>query len=230
MEGGHALAEVLFGGVNPSGKLPFTVPEDQADLPPFDPFAERADYGRYHGYTLFEKMSHPVAYPFGHGLSYTRFVVRDLQITTPRVSPGGVVTVRATVHNVGQRAGAEVVQLYVGFPGSRVERPVKLLRGFAKAHLAPNVAQTIDFAVPAADLAYWDTQASEWVVEAMDYEVMVGCSSADPAALVGTFTVSEPAPSRRPSAALQEGHDQPTEPVADAAPNHEVDEAAQRDP
>jgi len=213
MEGGHGLARLLFGAETPSGKLPFTIPEDQSRLPPFDPFAERADYGPLHGYTLADTEGFAVAAAFGHGLSYTRFLLRDLEVVTPVVRPEGTLTVRVTVHNVGDRAGAEVVQLYIGFPHARVSRPPKLLRGFIKTHLAPDQAHTLDFAVPAADLAHWDPAHRRWVVEEMTYTFMVGTSSVDPDALTGTFVVQ--AAALPGSTADEDGLDQPADAEAD---------------
>jgi len=210
MEGGHALASLLFGDESPSGKLPFTIPEDQAVLPAFDPFAERVHYGPLHGYTLADAEGFPVAAAFGTGLSYTRFWLRDLELVTPVITPDGVFTVRVTLHNLGDRRGAEVVQLYIGFPESAVPRPTKLLRGFVKTVLEPDQAHTLDLAVPAKDLAYWDVTTGKWVIECVQYTFMVGTSSVDPDGLTGAFRVRT---SPR-STAHEEGFEEPTDPKA----------------
>lgn len=172
MQGGTALARVLFGEVSPSGKLPFTIPKYAKDLPLFEPFAQTAFYGRYHGYTLFEKHDLPVAYPFGHGLSYTAFEFRDLE-----VSGDGILRVAATVVNTGDRPGSEVAQLYVGFPESAVDRAPFLLRGFEKIHLEPAESKRVTFEVTAADLAWYDADHGVWRQEYVRYDVRVGGSS-----------------------------------------------------
>jgi beta-glucosidase len=189
-EGGRALARLLFGEVSPSGKLPFTIPADPAVLPPFDPRAERVEYGYYHGYTLLEKKGVEAAFAFGFGLGYTRFAYRDLRLDAEEISPDGSLEVSAEVKNVGGRAGEEVVQLYVGFPASAVDRPVKLLRGFDKVALDPGETRTVRFTLRARDLAYWDTAAGAFRVEAAPYEVLVGGSSRPADLLAAPFRVS----------------------------------------
>src|SRR5690606_28731639 len=104
MEGGHALARILFGEVNPSGKLPFTIPVNEADLPFFKDRIDAIDYGYYHGYTLFDKKGLPAAFPFGFGLSYTTFAYSNLQVETG----DDALTVSFDLENTGDRAGAEV--------------------------------------------------------------------------------------------------------------------------
>ncbi len=172
MAGGTALARILFGEVNPSGKLPFTIPKDPKDLPPFDPFARQARYDRYHGYTLFEKRDLPVAYAFGHGLSYTTFAYSELTVCFDEI-----LRVSVRIANTGDRAGAEVVQVYIGFPESAVDRPTKLLRGFEKIDLQAAESRTLTFEIPAEELAYYDTEAREWCVEHVTHSVSVGGSS-----------------------------------------------------
>ena len=189
MEGGHALARVLFGDVNPSGKMPLTTPKDEAQLPDFDEFADRTEYGPYHGYTLFDRKGYEPAFPFGYGLSYTTYEYGNLEVLTPKVSPDGRVEVRVDVTNSGKRAGEEVVQLYVGFSRSKVERPVKLLRGFDKVPLAPGETKAVTLSVPVKDLAWFNPETSSWQIEPMTYEVLVGPSSRREDLLKGTFTV-----------------------------------------
>jgi beta-glucosidase len=177
MEGGNALPRVLFGEVNPSGKLPFTVPVDESQLPFFDEFADTIEYGPYHGYTLFDKKGLSAAFPFGYGLSYTTFDYTNLTVVSPEIGTNGRLDVRVEVTNTGSVAGAEVAQLYIGFPSSQVERPVKLLRDFVRVELEPGETKTVDFAVDASDLAWYNPAVGAWEVEAVRYEALVGPSS-----------------------------------------------------
>jgi len=189
-QGGHALARLLLGRVSPSGKLPFTVPRDASQLPPFDNKALSVEYGYYHGYTLAEKKGWEPRYPFGYGLSYTTFACVNLALDAKVATTTGVVQVSVDVTNTGSRPGKEVVQLYVGFPGSKVDRPVKLLRGFEKVALAPGETKRVTMPVKVADLAYYDPAARAWVVERMEYAVLVGPSSRRADLLTASFRVS----------------------------------------
>ena len=193
MEGGHALARVLFGEVNPSGKMPLTTPKDEAQLPFFDEFADSIEYGPYHGYTLFDRKGQEPAFPFGYGLSYTTYQYGNLRVVTPAVPRDGRVEVTVDVANTGPRAGEEVVQLYVGFDGAPVERPVKLLRAFAKVPLAPGETKTVPLSVAAKDLERYDPAEKAWRVDAMTYGVLVGPSSRDADLLKGSFAVVDAA-------------------------------------
>jgi beta-glucosidase len=193
MEGGHALARVLFGDVNPSGKMPLTTPKDETQLPFFDEFADTIEYGPYHGYTLADKTGHVPTYPFGYGLSYTTYAYGNLKVATPTVAPDGRVDVTVDVTNTGPRAGEEAVQLYVGFEGSTVERPVKLLRAFAKVALAPGETKTVPLGVAVKDLAWYDVATRTWKVEPMTYGLLVGPSSRAKDLLRASFTVAAPA-------------------------------------
>ena len=189
MEGGNALARILFGDVNPSGKLPFTVPKSESDLPPFDSYAKSVDYGYYHGYSLFDKKKIEPRYPFGYGLSYTSFAISDLHIGQSEITINDSIKVTVRVKNTGAKEGAEVVQLYVGFPDSKIDRPVKLLRGFRKVYLKPNEEQQVEFSVPAADLAYYNVSTKTWDIEKSKYEVLVGNVSSNDKLLKQTFTI-----------------------------------------
>jgi len=179
MEGGNAIARVVFGEVNPSGKLPFTVPKDPAQLPAFNPFSDTVTYGYYHGYTLFDKTGQEPEYPFGFGLSYTTFRIGNPRILTPSVRRDGTVDMRVDVTNTGSMPGSEVVQLYIVFDRSHVERPKKLLRGFAKVRLAPGETRTVRLSVPVADLAWYNPETRSWEVEAISCQAAVGSSSRD---------------------------------------------------
>jgi beta-glucosidase len=190
-EGGRALARLLFGDASPSAKLPFTVPADVSWLPPFDPVASRVDYGYYHGYTLAEKKGVEPAFPFGHGLAYTRFRYANLRLGNPVVALSGGLEVEVDVSNAGARAGEEVVQLYAGFPASAVDRPLKLLRGFEKVALEPGETKTVSFSLPARGLRFWDAAAGRWRIEPGAYEVLVGGSSRRADLLSLGFRVAE---------------------------------------
>jgi len=190
-QGGAALARLLLGRAYPSGKLPFTVPKDAAQLAPFDNQSPSVEYGYYHGYTLAEKKGWEPRYPFGHGLSYTTYAYANIALDATEVKEDGTVTASVDVTNAGSRAGEEVVQLYVGFPGSKVDRPVKLLRGFEKVSLDPGETKRVSLPVRAKDLAYYDTGAKAWVVERVEYAVLVGGSSRASDLLTVPFRVTD---------------------------------------
>jgi len=178
MEGGTALANILFGEVNPSGKLPFTIPADEKQLPVFEPFAKTVAYEYYHGYTLFEKQNMEPAFPFGYGLSYTGFAYDRLSILNSEIIGKDVLKAEIDVSNSGSRAGEEVVQLYIGFKNSRIDRPVKLLRGFQKVDLNPGETRTVKFEISADELAWYNSEIGNWEIEEMEYELYIGSSSA----------------------------------------------------
>lgn len=177
MEGGTALANILFGHINPSGKLPFTIPVKLEDLPPFEPYADTVGYGYYHGYTLLDKGKKQAAFPFGFGLSYTHFSISNLKLNKTSFSENETVQFTVDIENSGNRAGAEVVQAYIRFGNSKVERPAKLLRAFNKVHLAAGEKKTVQLKIPAKELAYYNDKTSKWEVEAVSYDMLVGNSS-----------------------------------------------------
>jgi beta-glucosidase len=189
MEGGSALARVLYGDVNPSGKLPFAMPQDSKDYPYFTPYTDNITYGYYHGYTLFDKKDIEVAYPFGFGMSYTSYSYDKLRVLTPQLSSNDTLRVQVDVTNSGEMAGEEVVQMYVGFANSAVDRPVKLLRDFDKVALQPGETRTVTLDVAVQELAWYNPDDSEWQTEAMSYQVYVGGSSAEEDLLTGIFSV-----------------------------------------
>ncbi len=175
MEGGTALARLLYGDISPSGKLPFSVAQDESDYPFFDRNADTIEYGPWHGYTLMEREQTGVQFCFGHGLSYTQFTYRGLKA---RRAPGGI-EAYISINNQGDRAADEIAQLYMGFPGTAVERPRKLLRGFQRVSVAPGGTETIRFFVPDQDLTYWDEASRGWRLEPGEYVVYAGGSSED---------------------------------------------------
>ncbi len=193
MEGGTALARILFGEINPSGKLTVTLAKDPSQLPPFDPpYQGSVEYGYYHGYTLAEKKGYEPSFPFGYGLSYTSFQYSNLKLATTQMAPDGELAVSVDVADTGSRSGEEVVQLYVGFPNAKVDRPVKLLRGFARVALSPGQKKTVAFTVHARDLAYYDPETSTWRVEPVEHQVLAGGSSRAADLLQGSFRITAP--------------------------------------
>jgi beta-glucosidase len=171
-EQGTAIADVLFGDVNPGGKLTTTWYTGNATLPPIGDYDLRKGrtYLYYDGVPLF---------PFGHGLSYTTFDYSNLVVGSTIAGDAGSVTVTVDVSNMGSRAGAEVVQLYIRDPSATVPRPTKQLRGFRRLLLDAGQKQTVTFSLSPSDLAYWDAGTHGWRVEPGRFEVAVGSSSAD---------------------------------------------------
>jgi beta-glucosidase len=166
-EGGTAIADVLFGDYNPSGRLPVTFYKSVAQLPPFDDYNMAGRTYRY--------MAEEPLYPFGHGLSYTRFEYTGLRIDPGQMDRDGRANVTLDVTNAGERSGEEVVQLYVHHPNSRVSRPARELKGFARVALAAGEKRAVAFTLAASQLAYW--AGAGWMVEPGRVEVLVGSSS-----------------------------------------------------
>ena len=171
-EEGNALADVLFGDYNPAGRLCQTWPKSLDQVPPM------MDYNIRHGRTYMYFKAQPL-YPFGFGLSYTTFAYSNLRTSAPSLNANGSINVSVDVKNTGNRAGDEVVQLYVKHLGSAVDRPAKELRGFQRVSLKPGETRTLTLTLPAARLAFWDTSSKNWVVENDKIKIMVGPSSAD---------------------------------------------------
>lgn len=176
--GGGAIADILFGRVNPSGRLAETIPMALADSPAALSFPGALGHVRYAedifvGYRGYDARGTDVSYPFGHGLSYTRFDYGTAQV---EVTTDGIV-LRVPVTNVGDRDGREVVQVYAGLPGSRVPRAHRALVGFRVVELAAGDTATVAIAVPRDDLAFFNVQRGAWMVEAGEYRFDVGASS-----------------------------------------------------
>ncbi len=187
-EGGNAVADILFGEVNPSGRLPSTWPRAESDLPPFINDRAEVEYGYYHGYLHVDREGIEPRYPFGYGLSYTTFEYSNLMLSDRSMSPDATLGVTAEVRNTGAVAGEEVVQLYVSCEDSRVDRPLRTLEGFERIHLRPDETVRVHFDLAAENLAYYDTGAGEWEVEPIGYRVHVGASSRN-LPLAATFAV-----------------------------------------
>jgi beta-glucosidase len=186
--GGEAVADVLFGDHEPGGRLPITVPRHVGQLPvAYDHKPSKAYWLREGWGKPYADMSPEPLFPFGHGLSYTRFAYANLRVAPPAVARGGTVEVAADVSNVGGRPGTEVVQLYLRDPVASVVVPVQRLRGFEKVALAPGETRTVRFALRGDDLALLDASL-RWTVEPGAFEVAVGGSSQD-VRLTGRFEV-----------------------------------------
>ena len=187
-EGGDAIADVLFGDVNPSGKLPLTIPLSASQLPPFDVVSTAVTYGYFHGYRYVDHAGSAPAFPFGFGLSYTTFAFSNLSLDKTTMGKDGRISVSVDVKNTGSVAGDEIVELYVGYPGSSVDRPVQELKGFFRVHLGASESKTVSLPLEANDLRYYDAARSEWVLEPLAVTVSVGASSRD-LPLVATLNV-----------------------------------------
>ncbi len=173
MEGGAALARLLFGEISPSGKLPFTVARDAADYPFFDKDADQITYGPLHGYTLFEAEGKTPHFAFGHGLGYAPFTYRALKAERR----GEAIAAEVSLRNDGAMTAEEVVQLYVAPPGKAAPRPNKLLKGFERVSLAPGETRTVRFVVPLTELCWWNPETRRWTLETGVHGVLAGGSS-----------------------------------------------------
>jgi beta-glucosidase len=210
-EGGNAIADLLSGKVNPSGKLATSFPASYSDVPsaksfPGKEFPEKATTGMmgmksipaeavyqegiYVGYRYYNSFKVKPAYEFGYGLSYTNFSYANLKLSSP--SFNGKVTASVTITNTGKVAGKEVAQLYLTAPKGKLDKPAEELKGFAKTKsLNPGESQTLTFTLRAQDLASFNTAQSAWVADAGKYEVKIGASSED-IKLVKPFTLAKP--------------------------------------
>lgn len=200
LEGGNAIADVLSGKVDPSGKLATTFPVTYSDVPsaknfPGKEFPERAtgpgmfgqkaipaevtyEEGIYVGYRYYNTFNVKPAYEFGYGLSYTKFSYSDVKLGAANFNKK--ITATVTVKNSGSVAGREVVQLYISAPSDKLDKPSEELKGFAKTKLlSPGQSETITFTINAADLASFDTNTTSWIAEAGNYTVKIGASSRD---------------------------------------------------
>jgi beta-glucosidase len=180
--GGRAVAEVLLGAVDPSGRLPLTFPRAAAQLPAFGAFPERvSEYreGVFVGYRHFDARGLDPLFPFGYGRSYTRFEYSDLRLDPRGAGDTTAIGVTFTVRNLGERAGVEVAQVYVHDLESSVPRPPRELKGFARVKLDPGELRVVSVTLGFRDLAFFDEAAHGWTVEPGAFEVQVGASSRD---------------------------------------------------
>jgi beta-glucosidase len=182
--GDGAIADILYGKVNPSGKLAETFPLKLQDNPsyryfPGGPAIVEYRESIYVGYRFYDTVDQDVLYPFGHGLSYTTFQYSDLRLSASQLSMPGTLIVTLCVKNTGTVAGKEVVQLYVRDVESTTFRPEKELKGFAKVHLQPGEEESVSIELNERAFAYYDTGLQDWHVEAGEFEILVGASSRD---------------------------------------------------
>ena len=196
-ETGNALADVLTGKVNPSGRLPFSVPFKYED----GPIKTEAQYpgikaegdefwqthyseGVYVGYRWYDTKDIPVQFPFGHGLSYTTFEYSNAKAAKSSMTASGTLKVSVDVANTGDYDGAEIVQLYIADPEASIDRPAKELKGFEKVFLKAGEKKTVTFEIDAEDLSYFDADKHEWVAEPGEFQALLGSSSEDLKAMV----------------------------------------------
>jgi beta-glucosidase len=196
-ECGNAIADVLFGDTNPSGKLPQTFPVRLEDTPAYFDFPGengKVYYGEglFVGYRSYDRRKIAPLFPFGFGLSYTTFSYSSLQLSARQIGSNDTLQVSVDITNTGQRTGKEIVQVYVRDPQASLHRPEKELKAFAKVQLEPGERKTVTLSFGRDALAYYDDLAHEWVAEAGEFEVLVGASSQDIRA-AATFTLTDTA-------------------------------------
>ncbi|MBT6604408.1 glycosyl hydrolase [Candidatus Bathyarchaeota archaeon] len=182
--GAGAVTDVLFGDVNPSGKIAITFPEKIEDSPGYLNFpgengAHMYAEGIFVGYRYYEKKKITPTFPFGYGMSYTEFQYSGLKLDKESMTNEEMLTVTLSVTNTGKIAGKEIVQLYVAPHGSKLKRPEKELKEFAKIHLEPSESKEISFELSERAFAYYDDHYAEWIVDSGEYSILIGASSAD---------------------------------------------------
>jgi len=186
MEGGTAIAKILFGEVNPSGKLPFVVVKNEKDLPEVNWDTDTQFYEYYHGYVKLEKEGIEPALPYGFGLSYTQY-----QYSNPAFDfDGEIITARCEVENIGSMDGEEVVQFYVGFENSKVNHPHKLLRGFKRIFLEAGKKKQVEIKCPLEKLGWYNENTHRWQIEKIKYSFYIGSDSSDEHLLKGSLDLS----------------------------------------
>ena len=192
-EQGNALADILFGDENPSGKLPTTFPARLEDNPAYINYPGengKVHYGEgiFVGYRYYDKKDLEPQFPFGHGLSYTTFEYSNLHLSAKSITPAQILQVKVDVKNTGKAAGKEVVQLYVRDVKSTFARPEKELKAFQKVELKPGQKRTLTFTLDLEAFWYFNTSKNAWAIEAGEFEILVGASSRD-IRLVGSVTL-----------------------------------------
>ncbi len=195
MEAGHAFADMLTGVVNPSGKMPITLPARLEDTAPialndYNEVESLYTEGVFIGYRWFEQQNIKPTFSFGHGLSYTDFALSDIKLSSSTVKGDEKIMVSAKVTNTGSVEGAEVVQLYLHDKEASVDRPVRELKGFAKVNLAPGEQKTVTIELTKRDLSFWDVNTNDWLAEAGEFEVQLG-NSLDNIVLTESFTYQQ---------------------------------------
>jgi len=170
---GTAIADVLFGDVNPGGKLPETFYASNDQLPPF------ADYDIINNARTYMYFEEPVLYPFGHGLSYTTFKYSNLRLSAEKIGKNGAIKIGCTLQNIGNHKGDEVVQVYVRDIKASVKVPIRQLKRFQRITLKPRGHKTVLFNLPASELSFYDIKSNDFIVEPGEFEVQIGSSSED---------------------------------------------------
>jgi beta-glucosidase len=183
-EGGHALADVLLGHVSPSGRLPFAMPAEQAHLPSIEPRALQVSYDLWHGYRRLQREGQHAAYPFGFGLSYSRFAWSELSLKLGK----SAVKLALTLHNTGAMRAASVVQVYLEAPGLLMERPPRTLVAFQRVELERGEQRRLELEIPLRQLAVFDPAQDGWVLEHGDHRLVVADHS-EHTALSGGITL-----------------------------------------
>ncbi|RML47240.1 hypothetical protein ALQ95_04012 [Pseudomonas syringae pv. ribicola] len=191
-QGGQALAEILYGKVNPSGKLPITLDKKAQDNPSYASYSNPLPYyfssanpptemtyseGLYLGYRGYDKKHAKPLYPFGFGLSYTTYQYSDLKLSSNVLAPGATLQASFKVTNTGDKAGFEVAQLYVQPSKPQVDRPEKELKGFSKVYLKPGESKTVTIALDSRSFAYYSADSVSWKVDPGKFKVLVGKDS-----------------------------------------------------
>ncbi|MGD1084748.1 MAG: glycoside hydrolase family 3 C-terminal domain-containing protein, partial [Verrucomicrobiota bacterium] len=171
-EGGNAIADVIFGDVNPAGRMPLTVYASADQVPPQD------EYDVTRGFTYMYLNGKPL-FPFGHGLSYTTFKYGALELSDSKIASTNRITATIDITNTGRREGDEVVQLYVHEMNPSVKRPGKELRGFQRVHLLPGETKKVEMTVPGEKLAFYDESIHRFRVKPGGFQIMIGASSED---------------------------------------------------
>ena len=177
MEGARALPKLLFGQINPGGKLPFSIPQTENELPHFPIHADTVTYGYYHGYTLLDKLGREPSFAFGFGLGYGKPQISDIRTDKTTYGPEDTVLIICTVDNPDSFSCTEVVQVYVGKPGSLMERHDKVLRGFKKVWLSSGASAEVKIPVSVKEISVYDAISEQWILEKGSYLFWVGTSS-----------------------------------------------------
>ncbi len=170
---GTAIADVIFGDVNPGGKLPETFYASNDQLPPF------ADYDIIHNERTYMYFDKPVLYPFGHGLSYSTFEYSQLKLSNEKIKRNGEIEIQFSVQNTGNYKGDEVAQVYVRDMEASVKVPIHQLKRFQRITLEPRESKTVKFTLPASELSFYDIKSNDFIVEPGAFEIQIGSSSGD---------------------------------------------------
>jgi beta-glucosidase len=171
--GGKAIADVLFGDVNPGGKLPETFYESTVQLPPL------SDYDIINSPRTYMYFDQPVLYPFGHGLSYTQFEYSDLRFNSDKIKKDGEIEIKYDVQNTGKLKGDEVAQVYVHCNNESKKVPINQLKRFQRITLDPGENKTLSFKIPASEFSFYDPGTNDFKVEPGEWEIQIGSSSKD---------------------------------------------------